>query len=365
MDNLIIKPYNYLLSFTEYLTIPNSIGNIITIIIENTSKTYQFINYTIETSINDINYINYINDINDINSMSISDITMNDIIYIIYEYKIFISIMTLFSLITIYFMNKLIDEYFINLNHKNNKLKLNKNKSNNFNNININKFENHKPIEIQNILLNNNDSITEGLFIDSVLEINANHKNILNKIIVNNNNNNYYYALLRIKLKHNITLNKTNYNLQSIIVDTDNDSDTFSSSNMYMIIKFNYINTNTNTNIKLSQVIVNVMNVLNNYSQDIYKNEDFIVLAISKDTHNINPNEFYNGLRNINYDLYNVKHINLNKENTIGFTLLLPIKQIYELFLDVYNDIIFESTSYKIDFDNNEYYYNNSINDIF
>ena len=368
MDNLIIKPYNYLLSFTEYLTIPNSIGNIITIIIENTSKTYQFINDTIETSINDINYINYINDIN---SMSISDITMNDIIYIIYEYKIFISIMTLFSLITIYFMNKLIDEYFINLNHKNNKLKLNKNKSNNFNNININKFENHKPIEIQNILLNNNDSITEGLFIDSVLEINANHKNILNKIIVNentnNNNNNYYYALLRIKLKHNITLNKTNYNLQSIIADTDNDSDTFSSSNMYMIIKFNYINTNTNTNtnIKLSQVIVNVMNVLNNYSQDIYKNEDFIVLAISKDTHNINPNEFYNGLRNINYDLYNVKHINLNKENTIGFTLLLPIKQIYELFLDVYNDIIFESTSYKIDFDNNEYYYNNSINDIF
>lgn len=353
MDNLIIKPYNYLLSFTDYIPNTNSIGNIITIINENTSKTYEIINDTIKTSINDINS----------NSMSISDITANDIYFVIYEYNIFISIMTLFIVITLYYMNNLIDEYFNNkLKLKLNKLKLNK--SNYFNIINTNKFENHTPIEIQKILLNNNASITKGLFIDSVLEINANHKNILNKIMVNENkseNNNYYYALLRVKLKNNITLNKNNYNLQSIIVDTVNDADTFSSSDMYMIIKFNY----TNTTIKLSQVIVNVMNILNHYSHDIYKNKNFIVLAISKDTHNINPNEFYNGLENINYDLCNVKHINLTKENNLGFTLLLPIKQIYELFLDVYNDIIFESTSYKIDFNNNEYWYNNSINDVF
>ena len=361
MDNLIIKPYNYLLSFTNYIPNYNSIENIITIINENTSKTYQFINDTLETSINDIN------------NMNINDITTNDIIYVIYEYKLVITIMSLFSVITLYFMNNLIDEYFIKLNNNNNnnnnnKLKLNTvllNKSNNFNTINTNTFDNYKPVEIENIVLNynnNNAFITKGLFIDSVLEINANHKTILNNIMVNeNNNNNYYYALLRIKLKHTITLNKTNYKIQSIIVDSD--ADTFSSSYMYMIIKFKY----TNTTIKLSQVIVNVMNILNHYSHDIYKNEDFIVLAISKDTNNINsnPNEFYNGLQNINYDLCNVKHINLTKENKIGFTLLLPIKQIYELFLDVYNDIIFESTSYKIDFDNNEYWYNNSINDIF
>ena len=175
-------------------------------------------------------------------------------------------------------------------------------------------------------------------------------------------NNNYYYALLRIKMKHNITLNKTNYNIQTIIVNSDNDAETFRTSDMYMIIKFYY----NDTDIRISQMIINVINFLNYLTHDTYKNEDFIVLAISKDSINcnINPNEFYNGLHNIKYDLCNVKQINLRQDRTIGFTLLLPIKQIYELFLDVYNDIIFESTSYKIDFDNNEYWYNNSIHDI-
>ena len=152
-------------------------------------------------------------------------------------------------------------------------------------------------------------------------------------------------------------------NIQTIIVSTDNDAETFRTSDMYMIIKFYY----NDTDIRISQMIINVINFLNYLTHDTYKNEDFIVLAISKDSinRNINPNEFYNGLHNIKYDLCNLKQINLNKERTIGFTLLLPIKQVYELFLDVYNDIIFESTSYKIDFDNNECWYNNSMSDIF
>ena len=363
MDNLIIKPYNYLLSFTEYITIhdTNNISNIITKISDNTYNSYEIINDTIETSTS----------INDINNKSLSDITFNDIIYIIYEYKIFISIITLFSIITFYFMNKLIDDYFIKLDNKNNKNNKNNKhntlKINNFNTINTNKLHNQKPIEIQNIINNKTTFITKGLFIDSILDIDANHKNISEKIMINEENNNYfYYALLRIKLKNHITLNKTNYNIETIIVNTDNYAETFTTGDMYMIIKFHH--NHNYTDIKLSQIIVNVMNILNNLSQDTYKNEDFIVLAISKDTqihNNINPNEFYKGLLNINYDLCNVKHINLNKDNTIGFLLLLPVKQIYELFLDVYNDIIFESTSYKIDFDNNEYWYNNSINDIF
>ena len=99
--------------------------------------------------------------------------------------------------------------------------------------------------------------------------------------------------------------------------------------------------------------------------KDEYKNEDFVVLAISKDKQTqLNNNEFYNGLNNINYELCNVKHLTLDKEQKIGFILLLPLKQIYDLFLDVYNDVIFESTSYKIDYDNNECWYDNSLNDI-
>jgi hypothetical protein len=346
MDYLVTEPVNYIVSFTDYIYIPD-ISSILTTMAENTSQS------------------------------SINEITMNDINYVLYEYKLFISIIILFTIIIIFFMNKFIDEYLMKLDsktyrQKNNTLKDNKikintlkiNKLNNDTNTNYLKTQNNVPM--QTIVFNKETSITKGLFIDSVLEINANNKQIRQKIKVNEANN-YYYALLRIKLKNTITLNKTKYNLQTITVNTDNDAETFSTSDMYMIIKFNYNHNNNTTNINLSQIIVNVINFLNHLSPNNYKNEDFVVLAISKDSiHNtINPNEFYNGLHNIKYDLCNVKQINLSQDRTIGFTLLLPTKQVYELFLDVYNDIIFESTSYKIDFDNNEYWYNNSIHDIF
>jgi len=357
MDNLLFNPYNYILSFTDYLSIPD----IITTINENTSKTYQIINDTIELSINDIN------------SMSINDFTMNNIYNAICEYKVFISMTTLFSISLLFYINNLMDEYLTNINYNNNHIK--KNNSLNINTLKINDtttttiinhLENQISNQKDNKLIMAKKLITKGLFIDSVLEINANNKNIFDKIMVNeSNNNNYYYALLRIKMTKDITLNKTNYNLQHIIVNTDNDAETFNTGDMYMIIKFKY--KSASTTINLSQVILNVMNTLNYLSKDELKNQDFIVLAISKDKdlEKNNPYEFYNGLRNINYDILNTKHIQLDKEHKIGFTLLLPIKQIYDLFLDVYNDTIFESTSYKIDFDNNEYWYNNSMNDIF
>ena len=380
MDYLINEPVNYIVSFTDYIYIPD-INSILTILNENKSQT------SINHNDNDRN-----------------DITINTINYVLYEYKIYILITILFTIILILVMNKFINEYLIKLDTKNyklkdntlkdntlkdntlkdntlkdNKLKDNKLKDNNnkikINTLKINKLSNDTDtnysktqniVPMNTIVFNKETSITKGLFIDSVLEINANNKQIREKIKVNEANN-YYYALLRIKLKNTITLNKTKYNIQTIIVNTDNDAETFSSSDMYMIIKFNYNHNNNTTNINLSQILVNVVNFLNQLSPDNYKNEDFVVLAISKDSiHNtINPNEFYNGLHNIKYDLCNVKQINLSQDRTIGFTLLLPIKQVYELFLDVYNDIIFESTSYKIDFDNNEYWYNNSIHEIF
>ena len=364
MDTL-TKPYNYIVSFTDYIYMPdaNTLNNIITKISENTSKTYEFINDTIEVSINDIN------------SMSISDITMNDINYVIYEYKIFISIMVLFSLFTIYFINILIDNYIIKINNDEKKTYMNM-----INTLKINNsiVENNKEHIKQNIL------VTKGLFIDSILEINANHNKIIEKIKIkmklNDTNYNYYHALLRIKLKHNITMkntgntnfklhninfNKNNENNKDTNKDTTKDTTNISTSDMYMVIRFNYNYNAKNTAINLANIIVNVMNTLNYLSKDEFKNEDFVVLAISKDIPTqLNPNEFYSGLKNINYELCNIKHFTLDKENKIGFTLLLPIKQIYDLFLDVYNDIIFESTSYKIDYDNNEYWYNNSMNDM-
>ena len=106
------------------------------------------------------------------------------------------------------------------------------------------------------------------------------------------------------------------------------------------------------------------MNIINSLKINELNNEDFVVLAISKDNNTLNDNEFYNSLKNINYQLTNVKKIILDKKKNTGFTLFLPVKDIYDLFLDVYNNIIFESTSYKINSDNNECWYNNSLSDI-
>ena len=355
IDNLLNEPYNYIISFTDYLYIPdeNTLNNIITSINDNTSETYKLINDTIEISINDIN------------SMSISDITMNNINNVIYEYKIFISIMILISICLLYFVNKLIDNYII-------KLTIEKHK--NMININTLKITNSKDNNIQGYQKIHTDKHTilkTGLFIDSILEINANNKIINKKISENNintlNTSNYYYALLRIKLKHNITLKNTKLNFQNINFEINNETNTLTSGDMYMIIRFNYDYDykNEGKNINISHIIVNVMNYLNYLTKDEFKNEDFIVLAISKDTQSqLYTNEFYNGLKNINYELCNVKHLTLDIEKKIGFVLLLPLKQIYDLFLDVYNDIIFESTSYKINCDNNEYWYNNSLTDI-
>jgi hypothetical protein len=339
MDNLFSKPYNYITSFADYLYVSesNTLSNII--------------NDTIKVSINDINSM----------SMSISDITMNGINNIIYEYKIFITIIILISIFFIYLVNKLIDNYVMKLTEENKK------RYKNMININTLKITNsidNNIQEYQKINSNTNQIRTKGLFIDSVLEINANNSKIIQKIKVNEKDN-YYYALLRIKLKHNIILKNSKVNGHNINFEINKDNDTINSGDMYMIIRFNYIYKNEGRNLHMSHVIVNVMNYLNYLTKDEFKNDDFVVLAISKDTQSeLNSNQFYNGLKNINYELCNVKHLTLDKEKKIGFILLLPLKQIYDLFLDVYNDIIFESTSYKIDYDNNECWYNNSLNDI-
>jgi hypothetical protein len=314
LDNFLIEPYNYIISITDYVYVPD-INNII----ENTSKSYELINDTFY--------------------LAMSELSINDFSSFIIEYKYFIFMMLVFDIFLIYFIMTLIENYFTKIDKK---------------------YYKNKPKIVNNSIHKNTSN---KLYIDSLFEINANNKNILSKI--NSNGNNYYYALLRIKLKSPIEMNNTNtnYNLHTIITETDKktDSDTFSTNDMYMIIKFNY-NHNNSTPILFSEIIVNILNILNSLSIDKYKSDDFIVLVISKNINpSININEFTSGLKYINYDFANFKNIILSKDNKIGFILLLPIKQVYDLFLDVHNDILFESTSYKIDYDNNEYWYTNTI----
>jgi hypothetical protein len=344
INTLLIEPYNYISSMTD---------NMMVSIQDNTSKTYEIINDTIKTSYNTmIDYDYFIFDYT-IFDNTIFDNTMS---YFYNTYDIYLWF--LFSTILIYYINKVFYSSSIS----------NKNISNeNVNNENVS----NKNISNKNVSNKNNKFITKGLFTDSILEMNKNNKYIIeNMKDKNNNKNNNFYALLRIKLKQPIELKKTKYKL-NYTYKNDKNINNFTTNDMYMIIKFKYditnykqndIDTNVNTN-KISQVIINILNYLNAYTKDNYNNEDFIVLAISKEN-DTKYDEFYNGLININYELFNMKNITIDKYNKIGFTLLLPIYEVYNLFMDVFNDIIFESTSYKINYDNNEMFYDNTIYDV-
>ena len=323
LNYLVINPYHYIISCTENMYLPN-ITTIITEINDNTSNTYEFINDTIEKSIYNIEQNFNFDEYN------------NSII----KYKLFISLVILFITILIYFINTLFDKYLINIYNEKFNQEYNRIKNENLNNNNIQKF------------------ITKGLFIDSVLEMNVNNNNMINKIKVNTTNS--YYALIRVKLKNSIEMKKTKYHLENIKYDNDN----FKTNDMYLIVRFIYKH-DYDKNMKISQIIINIMNIINSLKINELNNEDFVVLAISKDNNTLNDNEFYNSLKNINYQLTNVKKIILDKKKNTGFTLFLPVKDIYDLFLDVYNNFIFESTSYKINSDNNECWYNHSFNDVF
>lgn len=328
-----INPYNYLISITEYLYLQD-INNIITTINENTSDVYVKLN-------DKLNYLSI-----DYEKISL---VKNVSIYF-----------TLFSIIFIIYCIHLLIYYSKIYN----------------NNINttINTTINTK----KNII-----NVTSGLFLESINELIINNKYIIDKMINKETNKNTdsnesndsndmfsYYALIRIKMNKSINMNNTKNNIIDNIPNNninyiDKKNNTFNTNDMYMIIKFIYSNKIEDLNdCKIYKIILNCMNVLNFHTTDDYKNKDFIILAISKEN-NLIPNEFYNSLLTINYDLSNIKHINSSINNKMGFILLLPIKKIYDLFLDVYNDVIFESTAYQINENNNEYWYSYLLDEIY
>ena len=95
------------------------------------------------------------------------------------------------------------------------------------------------------------------------------------------------------------------------------------------------------------------------------KHEDFLVLAIcgckynnnDNDKNNINNNNnIYYGLKNINYDINEILNVNIRINSTYSYKYILtkPDYNIYNMLLDTYNYIIFESKKYKINNKNEE-----------
>ena len=335
-------PYKYIASFSDYLYIPN-INDIITIINENTSKTYDITNElpnNIPIAVSKLNINIQKQFQNNTNENNNYDIFQNEIILYIG--------LTLCT-IMIYFTHKLYNDYLIENEYD---------KLYNMNNKSL------------NILLddieNNPYKITTGLFTKSIFEINNNNKNIIDKMLNNNDDTNSYYVLLRIKMKNIISVyepsTETSNETSNETSPNENERRQAYTNDMYMILKFTYIPDENNdiNNLNVSQLILNTINILNSLTRYEYKNKDFVIVAISK-SNNTKPNEFFDGLKNINYELFNIKNI-IFKNYNYGFILLLPMKQVYDLFLDVYNNTIFVSSLYKINKNNTETWGNILIN---
>jgi hypothetical protein len=235
------------------------------------------------------------------------------------------------------------------------------------------------------------------LYYQSVLEVLSKNEDIASNMVYNTD----YWILIRVVLKHPMSMRRTKYELHGNNVGNIGNR-MFKTNDMYMVIKlkfYDYQFMNCKIKFNMANIIVRCMNHLNKISPEEYKTRDFIVVAISTKPINIdngnindcniensnkvfgvnNRNEFYNGLINNNYELYNFREMifkidsntNSNTDNKlvdnnlyIGYIIMLPIHEIYDIFMDVYNTTLFESVKYVINDNNYESWNGVSINEL-
>ena len=330
VDHMIFAPFNHIVSFGSHL--PENIGNYINEINKSTDDTL--------TKILNSNNITELQEI----TMDLNITFYNNLMQLQINTYITLFLITLL----IYGLNKLVDYYIYCIYQK----ELN----------NKNKEYNEQINTIFHTINTSSNKITAGIFLDSLKEIEINNKYIVDHMKHNTTNN--YYMLLRIKTRTPIDIIETKYNLRNEKKSEGNKINSYTNDN-YMLMKFNYdYEKFKNYDIKIKDIVINNINFLNYLSNDAYKNKDFVVLAISNSQKNFNASEFFNGLFNIKYENFNIKNVIVNKSGLIGFTLLLPTKKVYDMYMDVFNDVIFESTAYKINNENTEYWYSNDLKEI-
>lgn len=337
----------------------DSIGNIIHFDID------------IKKNIPDIlyNFNNYLENL-EINVNNVSD-KFNENLTIIKSYihddnnKAFINISVSIIMILLSYLAYLVYEYnnlFNDLENEYNKQCKNEINIPKGNQTNPKQFISKKTIEEQHnhkvIKIKANHIMKNGLYIDSIYEVNnfTNINNIKNNVI--------YTILLRVQMKNTIKIENTKFELHGNYINNDTTRD------MFMILNFQYLDIKNKPNI--SKIITNTMNYFNLNSIDKYKTTDFIVIAIGENNNNgkyiVSEKEFNNALINIGYEMENYYDIRIIPEDNanieISFKLLLPIHEIYDIFMDIYNNTIFESKHYVMDNNNYESWKGKSINDL-
>jgi hypothetical protein len=228
------------------------------------------------------------------------------------------------------------------------------------NNSSISRNDNHNQITVKQKMPQ--IKYYKGLYLESIAEVNDHGKEIIQNI----KEETEYWALLRVQMKNYINIAGTITDLHGNNI-IGNTLDAFQTKDMYLVLRFKPLK-NYNANILFGNIIVGFMNYLNRISDKKYHTSDFIVCAIGNSSLKETA-EFTNGLKNINYEMEN--YINVKSfDGTNGglqyvnYSLMLPIHNIYDLFMDVYNNCIFESKKYIIDDENYESWNGKSINEL-
>ena len=198
----------------------------------------------------------------------------------------------------------------------------------------------------------------KGLYLESVNELNSASKNLVKTFVKGQ----IYWVLIRAKMRGYITMAGTKFELHgnNIHADTVNTKEAFQTKDTYLILKFRILNDIKQDSL-VGNVIIQFMNYINHGG---YTTNDFIICSICTSP-NIDTHEFINGLKHIGYELKNSLQVYKNIPSlniAVDYSLLLPIHQIYDLFMDVYNNCLFKSTKYVIDNDNYEYWNGKLIN---
>jgi hypothetical protein len=317
----------------------------------------------------DINYdfyvkiVNYINDTNDSNATSNTHNQYNNIYRnsnFDINYFIKLQLIVYYAITT--FVGIILIKYYLNMNDTVKYTKIyNATKSDNNSDDKQDNKPDTKTDYVNDIKKNdviNNKPYEKKLYLYSLIEIMRNNDDIISKLKVNTN----YIAILRVKLKNYVQMKNTKYELRSKYKknDKNNNNDTdFMTKDMYMIMGFNFNNQHTS----FANILVGFINHLNQISDDKYKNDDFLIVAIGSVS---NTYGFINGIKNTNYELFNLIDVifNLNNDNFIKYTLTLPIQNINNMVLDIFNDTVFISKQYSIDKNNYERWNGYLLNDI-
>lgn len=243
-----------------------------------------------------------------------------------------------------------------------------------------NNVDNNVLIQQYEYVKNNNKRkiIKEGLFYESITELNDEGSKIVDAM----EKDTFYWILLRVQTGNYIDMAGTHFELHGnhiiegginddAITNIDSQIDSniecntqqpFKTRDFYMILK---ITTKTRINFKndvlFGNAILKIMNYTNTFISPKFHNTDFIVCAIATSPY-IDNDEFSKTLKGIEYDNSNVIVVPSMYGSVQGI-LLLPVHQVYDAFMDMYNNTIFESKKYVIDDDNYESWNGKSINE--